>query len=138
MFVRSRVHSPTTKWNRHQIETLHAEFCKNILCVQLKTQNNACRAELGRFPLMIKIQKRAIRFFQPPKKEVTLKSSITKPSPTEMNLEKSPLSQLVLGLCSQTQTDPTEPPHSNTIRPNQMMRKQKYNYLTHWKESTTK
>jgi hypothetical protein len=53
-----------------------------------------------------------------------------------MNLEKSPLSKLVLGLCSQTQTDPTELQDSNTIRPKQIMRKQKYNYLTHWKELT--
>ena len=48
-----------------------------------------------------------------------------------MNLEKSPLSKLVLGLCSQTQTDPTEPQDRNTIRPNQIMRKQKDHYLTH-------
>ena len=43
----------------------------------------------------------------------------------EINLEKSPLSKLVLGLCSQTH--PTEPQDSNTIRPNQIMRKQKDN-----------
>ena len=54
-----------------------------------------------------------------------------------MNLEKSPLSNLVLGLCSQTQTHPTEPQDSSTIRPNKIMRKQKDNYLTHWKELTT-
>ena len=33
-----------TKLDKHQIETLHAEFCKNILCVQRKTQNNVNRA----------------------------------------------------------------------------------------------
>jgi hypothetical protein len=54
----------------------------------------------------------------------------------EMNLEKSPLSKLVLGLCSQTH--PTEPQDRNTIRPNKIMSKQKYNYLTHWKELTKK
>ena len=47
-----------------------------------------------------------------------------------MNLEKSPLSKLVLGLSSQTQTDPTETQDRNTIRPNQIMRKQKDNYMT--------
>ena len=52
-----------TKWDKHQIETLHAEFCKNILCVQRKTPNNACRAELGRYPLIIKIQKKAVKFY---------------------------------------------------------------------------
>jgi hypothetical protein len=50
----------------------------------------------------------------------------------DMNLE-SPLSKLVLGLCSQTQTDLTKPQDSNTIR-----HKQKCNYLTHWKELTKK
>ena len=33
-----------TKWDKHQIETLHAELCKNILRVQRRTPNNACRA----------------------------------------------------------------------------------------------
>jgi hypothetical protein len=47
----------------------------------------------------------------------------------EMNLEKSSLSKLVLGLCSQTQPGPTEPQDSNTIRPNQIMRKQKRSLL---------
>ena len=51
----------------------------------------------------------------------------------EMNLEKSPLSKLVRGSIhkhKQTQTHPTDPLDSNTIRPNQIMRKQKDNYLT--------
>ena len=40
------------KWDKHPIETLHAEFCKSILKVQRKTPNNACRAELGRYPIV--------------------------------------------------------------------------------------
>ena len=52
-----------TKWDKHQIETLHAEFCKNIVRVQRKTPNNARRAELGRYPLIIKIQKGAVKFY---------------------------------------------------------------------------
>jgi hypothetical protein len=48
----------------------------------------------------------------------------------EMNLEKSPLSKLV------SVHKHTEPQDSSTIRPNQIMRKQKDNYLTHWKEFT--
>ena len=43
-----------------------------------------------------------------------------------MNLEKSTLSKLVLRLRSQIQTEPQD---SNTIRPNQIMRKQK---ITTW------
>ena len=113
-----------------------AEFCKNILCVQCKTPNNACTAELGQYPLMIKIQAKAVKFYNHLKGSDSLTFHNKVIPYREMNLEKSPLSKLVLGLCSQTQTDPTEPQDSNTIRPNQIMRKQKDNYLTHWKEST--
>ena len=127
-----------TKWDKHQIETLHAEFCKNILRVQRKTPNNACRAELGRYPLIIKIQKRAIKFYNHLKGSDSQTFHNKAITYREMNLEKSPLSKLVLGLCSQTQTHPTEPQDSSTIRPNQIMRKQKDNYLTHWKELTKK
>lgn len=121
-----------TKWEKHQIETLHAEFCKSILRVQRKTPNNACRAELGRYPLIIKIQKRAFKFYN------HLKSSDpgtlhNKAFTHKETLERGPLSQLVQGLCSQTQA---EPPDRNAIRLNQIIRKQKENYLTHWKEST--
>ena len=102
--------------------------------MQRKTSNNAHRAELGRYRLIIKIQKRAVKFYNHLKgcdSQTFHNKAITY---REMNLEKSPLSKLVLGLCSQTQTDPTEPQDSNTIRPIQIMRKQKDNYLTQWKE----
>ena len=49
-----------TKWDKHPIETLHAEFCKILLHVQRKTTHNACRAELGQYPPITKTQKRAI------------------------------------------------------------------------------
>ena len=73
---------------------------------------------------MIKIQKRGVQFYN-------LKGSDSQTfhnkaiTYREMNLEKSTLSKLVLGFCSQTQTDPTEPQDSNTIRAKQIMRKQK-------------
>ncbi len=51
-----------TKWDKHPIETLQTELCKVLLRVQRKTPNNACRAELGLYPLIITIQKRAIKF----------------------------------------------------------------------------
>jgi hypothetical protein len=87
---------------------------------------------------MIKIQKRDIKFYNYLKgsysQTIHNKAIIYR----EMNLEKSPLSKLVLGLCSQTQTHPTESQDSNRIRTDQIMRKQKDNYLTHRKESTKK
>ncbi len=37
---------------------------KNILHVHRHTTNNACRAELGKYPLITKIQKRPIKFWK--------------------------------------------------------------------------
>ena len=71
---------------------------KNILSVQRRTPNNACRAELGRYPLIIKIQKRAVKFYNHLKgsdSQIFHNKAITY---REMNLEKSPLSKLVLGI----------------------------------------
>ena len=70
---------------------------------------------------MIKIPKRAVKFYN------HLKGNNSQITYREINLEKSPISKLVLGLCSQTQTDPTEPQDSNIIREN------KDNYLTRCK-----
>ncbi len=47
-----------TRWEKHPIETLHAELCTNILHVHRHTTNNACRAELGKYSLITKIQKK--------------------------------------------------------------------------------
>ena len=97
-----------------------------------------CRAELGRNRLIIKIQKRDVQFYNHLKGRDSQTFHNKAIVYREMNLEKSPLSKLVLGLCSQTQTNPTEPQDSSTIRPNQITTKQKDNYLTHWKELTKK
>lgn len=43
-----------------------AESSRYILHVPRKTPTNACRAELGRYPLIINIQKRALFFNHPP------------------------------------------------------------------------
>jgi hypothetical protein len=131
MVVRSGVCSPTNN-SQNEANT------KLRLCnIERRTPNNACRTEFDRYPLIIQIQKRDIKFYKHLKgsdyqtfhnKAITYR---------EMNLERSPLSKLVLRLCSQTETHPTEPQDSNTIRPNQIMRKQKDN-CTHWKEFTKK
>ena len=52
-----------TRWDEHPLEALHAEFCLHLLNVQRKTPTNACRAEFGRFPLIINIQKRSLKFW---------------------------------------------------------------------------
>ena len=48
-------------WEKHPIEIANTEFCKSILQVHRTTTNNACRAELGQYPLLLKIQKRSIK-----------------------------------------------------------------------------
>jgi hypothetical protein len=56
-----------------------------------------------------------------------------------MKQEKSPLSQLVLRLSSPTQINPIEPQNSTQkIWPNQIITKQKYKYITYWKDTTKK
>ena len=53
-----------SKWEKEEIETLHTQICKSILKVNRATPNNSCRAELGQYPLLITIQKRAVKFYQ--------------------------------------------------------------------------
>lgn len=112
------------KWDKTVIESFHTEFCKNILQVQRKTPNNACRAELGQYPLILKIQKRSIKFYN------HLKSSHpqTYHHKALSCPEKSPLGRLVLRLSADQNTNP--------IRPNQMINHQKEKYITYWKETT--
>ena len=50
-------------WNNNPAKQFQLEFSKNILQIHRNTPNNACRAELGLFPLHIPIQKRAIKFW---------------------------------------------------------------------------
>ena len=82
-------HQSYTHWDKHPTESLLAEFCRLILHIHRKTPTNACRAELGRYPLIINIQKRTLNFNHPP-----LKS----PPNSRAEPRKSPLCQLVLWL----------------------------------------
>ena len=52
-----------TSWDSSQIEKTHLQFCKRYLEVNNKASNMACRAELGRFPLIIAINQRTINYF---------------------------------------------------------------------------
>ena len=140
MVVRSGVRSPNKKWQNGTNTKLRlcTQNSAKISCVQRRTPNNACRAELGWYPLIIKIQKRAVKFYNHLKGsdfQTFHNKAITN---REMDLEKSPLNKQVLGLCSKTQTHPTDSQDSSTIRPNQIMRKQEYNYMTHLKDLTKK
>ena len=50
-------------WDSSQIEKTHLQFCKRYLEVSNKASNMACRAELGRFPLIIAINQKIINYF---------------------------------------------------------------------------
>ena len=51
-------------WDSSAIEKTHLQFCKRYLEVHNKASNIACRAELGKFPLIIDINKKIL----PPRK----------------------------------------------------------------------
>ncbi|XP_069819744.1 zinc finger protein 665-like [Dendropsophus ebraccatus] len=57
------LHHRTMEWDSSPTEIFHLEFCKHLLQVHRSTSNCACRAELGRFPLHLTIQKRALSFW---------------------------------------------------------------------------
>ncbi len=80
------------KWEKHPLETLPAKLCKNILRVHRHTANNACRAELGQYPIIIKIQKHLLSSDPDSFRYKALKCQ-------EWNKDKSPLCQLILKLC---------------------------------------
>ena len=86
--------------------------------------------KLGRYPIVIKIQKRPLKLYNHLKESDSNTLHNKALTHIEIHLEKCPLSQLVLGIC---------PTHNNQhIRQNQIIRKQKEKYLAHWKESTKK
>ena len=51
------------KWDSSPIENIHLKFCKRCLEVNNKASNIACRAELGRLPLLIQMNKKIMKYF---------------------------------------------------------------------------
>ena len=49
-------------WDRSPIKKIHLKFCKRYLEVNNKASNIACRAELGRLPLIIPINQRIMKY----------------------------------------------------------------------------
>ena len=50
-------------WDSSQIEKTHLQFCKHNLEVSNKASNMACRAQLGRFTLIVAINQKIINCF---------------------------------------------------------------------------
>src|SRR4029434_8635499 len=84
--------------DNNQLKPRYAEFCKIILRVQRSSHNNACRAELGQYPLLLKIQKRALNFWNHIKTSDPLFFSYKALCCQELNPQRSPLCLLVLRL----------------------------------------
>ena len=87
--------------------------------VHRNTPNNGCWAELSQFPLLIRIQKRAIKFYKHLKASDPNSYHYKALHLQEEKIERSPLSQPVLRLTSSGQ-----PPH-NLDQPNYSKRKRK-------------
>ena len=106
------------------------------------TTNNACRAELGQFPLLIKIQKRAIKFWEHLKQSDPHSYQYKALQHQELSKANSPLTQLALNLSSytltHTNTSLVQGQNKNTklIRINQIATQLKQNYMTHWESQT--
>ena len=56
------VKSDFKSWDSSAIEKTHLQFCKRYLQVHNKASNTACRAELGKFPMIIDINKKILNY----------------------------------------------------------------------------
>ncbi len=92
-----------TNWDKTSIEKLQLEIIKNILGVHRSTSNDACRAELGFYPLKIEIQKRCVQFWhhlhQSDPDSVQYKALLA----NETSAESHPLNTLAHQLVHKTQ-----------------------------------
>ncbi len=90
-------------WDKTSIEKLQLEMIKNILGVHRSTSNDACRAELGFYPLKIEIQKRCVQFWhhlhQSDPDSVQYKALLA----NETSAESHPLNTLAHQLVHKTQ-----------------------------------
>jgi len=77
------------KWDNSPTEKVHLRFCKYYLGVNRKASNIACRAELGRFPLKIFIEKLIFKYFNHlmnlPENSITKQAFLTSKSLHERN-----------------------------------------------------
>ncbi len=95
-----------------------------------KNPNNACRAELGLYPLIITIQKRAIKFHAHLKNSDKQTLHHKALNYQELTPERNTLGHLILELTTQTTTCLT------LARPNPIIKTQKDKYLRHWRDAT--
>ncbi len=124
-----------TKWEKHPVETLNAELC----IVHRQTTNNACRAELGKYPKIIKIQKREMKFWKHLKlsdpQSYHYKAKRYLLQYQEMSKESKPFLQLIQSFSPDASLTSTDALNHN-IRINQIIAQIKHSYITHWQTQT--
>ena len=49
-------------WDNSPIEKAHLQFCKRYLAVHNKASNMASRAELGKYPMIIEVNKKILNY----------------------------------------------------------------------------
>ena len=125
------------QWEKNPIEIAN-NFCKSILQVYRINTNNACRAQLGQYPLLLKIQKRSTKYWLHLRQNDP--HSFQHKALQSQEINRSPLTQLVLlRLRPQTGSPsalPQDKSENISIRLNQIITHQKQSYLTHWNTKT--
>ncbi len=99
------------------------------------TTNNACRAELGKYPLITKIQKRAIKFWKHLKLSNPQSYHYKALQYQEMSKENKPFLQLIQSFSPDASLTSTDALNHN-IRTNQITAQIKQSYITHWQTQT--
>ncbi len=99
------------------------------------TTNNACRAELGKYPLILKIQKRAIKFWKHLKLSDPQSYNYKALQYQEMSKESKPFPQLIQSFSPDASLTSTDALNHN-IRINHIIAQIKQSYINHWQTQT--
>jgi hypothetical protein len=99
MVVSPGVHSPTKNSQNGKNTQLRLRMQNSAKILSMHNPNNVCRSELGLHPLIIQIQKITVKFHNHLMESDAQTFHYKALTYREMNLEKSPLSQLVMWLC---------------------------------------
>ena len=110
MVVRSEGPLTNQKFTKWRLSMQNSAKISSVYIV--KTPNNARRAELGWYPLMIKIQKRDVKFYNHLKGSNSQTFHNKAITYIEMNLEKSPKQAGQQSPRTATQSDPTKSPEN--------------------------
>ena len=120
--------------------TIWLKLFKSVI-EPIELYGTACRAELGQYPLLLNIPRRAINFWKHIKSSDPQSLHYRALASQELNTERSPLSQLVLKLSDLKPNDITNSKHrhhalTQKIKTSQIITHQKHNYTNYWTQTT--